>query len=130
VWVSRREIFWLLVVPLGCAVGAAVGAAFDVARAEGSAAMLVAVSGVVGLLVIPATVALTRNGAAKKPPGRRWWFGPLLGLGIGVTSAASAVGHTAEGCMLALLAGVLFSFAALIANRIRRHAVSQVSGVG
>jgi len=118
-------MFWLLVGPLVCAIGAAVGAALNAAAGGDSAPALAVLSGVVGFLGMSALVLLERRKAQQAEGERKrrvWWFTLLLAVVIALMPASSSLGHTGEACVLALLAGVLLAFTTWIAVRLRRSA--------
>jgi hypothetical protein len=116
---SRRETFWLIVLPCGLGVAAAVGAAVDLVGGSTSAAVWAGVAGLAGLVLVPALRAYAPQGGGE----RAWWFAPLLGVVIAVGSVASALGPSVEACLLAFFAGGLLSFAGLVMRLARRGKV-------
>ena len=123
---SRREVFWLVVVPSGLGVAAALGAAFDVSGGTTSSEVWVGVAGVAGLMLIPALQAFAPKGNGERP----WWFAPLLGLVIAAGSVAVGLGPSVEACLLAFFAGALLSFSGLVLWRLWSQRGSDGSPVG
>jgi hypothetical protein len=120
-------------VPLACAIGAAVGAALHAAAGGSSAPALAGLSGVVGFLAMSGVITLSGRKAQQadgEPKRRVWWFTPLLVAAIALLPASSSLGPTGEACVLALLAGVLFSFVFWIAVRLRRSSTAPLSDPG
>jgi uncharacterized membrane protein YdcZ (DUF606 family) len=130
---TRKEILLLVVLPLVGAVAMSVGAAFEVADGGSSAPVVVSVCGAVGLLGMSTLIILAGRKAPQAVGERRrlpWYFTPGLVAVIALSSAGSSLGHTAEGCMLALFAGVLYAFAAWCAARLQRRSKSTFSSTG
>ena len=64
---SRREIFWLVLLPCGLGVATAVGAAFDLVGGTVSAVVWAVAAGLAGFMLFPLLHAYAPKGNGGRP---------------------------------------------------------------